>query len=834
MKLISCHITNFGTLSSFDYSFSDGLDVLVKENGWGKTTFAAFIKAMLYGLPRSTKQKLDENERKKYTPWKGGIYGGELVFSVNGKEYRVERTFGDSDTFALYDTATEKRSFDFSENLGDELFGINAPAYERSTFFPQYSVKDEGQTSITAKLNGLIEDESDINAYDHAIALLDTARKRYKLDRGIGGEFYDLRDRVIALQHAKQELENATERLKIESARLENGKVACAEIKRSLEQAEKEYAEAVTEKSNLDRLNHYKHLNEQVLAMQKAYLDEEQFFDTLPTQEEIELVKQVEAEVVRLEGERKGVDPQPLEHDASLFEEIPDEETCNTLRGRAERADVICRTLDRMSVLSDEEYSRSKVEMKSLEQSTKKEPPTYEQIERNRVESEERVHKAKEMHSAFLAEGAPKKKTGKSLVFIILGIVFALAGAGLFFVLPYLVSISGLGLLFLVLGIVFAVKEKKAHLFAIGEYNEEVERLALDVVAAEKKVSDVWESLNVRRRYEDDLRRKEYLVAEMNNYDQFHSLLSELQKCESELSVLSIRRGENFVQAWARFSHARENAIEYRARKEKYDLLEDRIVVERNKVNAFKSKYRTDAEGARNRLAKLSFYKTEWEKAKENKSLFEQEHGVDESYLTKVFVDKTQETSEKCKTFKDRSVRYEEEYRKIERNVEALIEQANKLPDVEAEILSLEERSVEVSQKHKSLADAKVFLQKAKDNLSMRYQDVIRKSFNEYLTMFGGDQIGTFAIDVDQKISLRVDGKAQKPESMSKGWKSILALSTRFAFVDALFPDEKPFLVLDDPFTDLDEENFATARGLLEKASQKYQILYLICHESRK
>lgn len=50
MKLLECHVDNFGRLSNFDYQFSDGLTVIQEPNGFGKSTLAAFIKAMLYGF----------------------------------------------------------------------------------------------------------------------------------------------------------------------------------------------------------------------------------------------------------------------------------------------------------------------------------------------------------------------------------------------------------------------------------------------------------------------------------------------------------------------------------------------------------------------------------------------------------------------------------------------------------------------------------------------------------------------------------------------------------------------------------------------------------------
>ena len=50
MKLIRMHVDNFGCLHDFDYEFDEGVNVLLQDNGWGKTTMADFLKAMLYGF----------------------------------------------------------------------------------------------------------------------------------------------------------------------------------------------------------------------------------------------------------------------------------------------------------------------------------------------------------------------------------------------------------------------------------------------------------------------------------------------------------------------------------------------------------------------------------------------------------------------------------------------------------------------------------------------------------------------------------------------------------------------------------------------------------------
>ena len=189
MRILRCHIESFGCLENYDINFEDGLNTILEENGWGKSTLAVFIKAMLYGLPNKTRD-LNTNERKKYAPWSGGVFGGYLEFEAGGKSYRVERFFGASekkDSFSLFDMDSGKLSGDFGEDLGFELLGIDSEAFERSIYISQRIIPlSTDNKSINAKLNGLIKDEDDIRSFDLASKKLESRRKFYSVSGGRG------------------------------------------------------------------------------------------------------------------------------------------------------------------------------------------------------------------------------------------------------------------------------------------------------------------------------------------------------------------------------------------------------------------------------------------------------------------------------------------------------------------------------------------------------------------------------------------------------------------------------------------------------------------------
>ena len=53
------------------------------------------------------------------------------------------------------------------------------------------------------------------------------------------------------------------------------------------------------------------------------------------------------------------------------------------------------------------------------------------------------------------------------------------------------------------------------------------------------------------------------------------------------------------------------------------------------------------------------------------------------------------------------------------------------------------------------------------------------------------------------------------------------------ALCDSLYENELPFLVFDDPFSSFDDEKVAQGLSLLEKISEKRQVIYLTCASSR-
>lgn len=277
MKIRKCYIENFGKLHQFEYEFSEGLNVINQSNGWGKSTFAAFIKAMFYGFDTSNKRAISENERKKYYPWQGGKFGGNLEFEINGKIYEIERFFGikdKEDTFRLYDKTTNRESYDFSQNIGEEIFKLDRQAYERSTYIQGQAISVEINDSLSAKLSNILENENDIDSSEEAINKIISMMKEYK-KTGNKGKINELETRI---NNKKRELEYAEKNEELIEERREKIEEIKLQIKRC-EQEKNENQEEINKISEYENGKLKKELevlNEKLGAQKKIEKLQEQ------------------------------------------------------------------------------------------------------------------------------------------------------------------------------------------------------------------------------------------------------------------------------------------------------------------------------------------------------------------------------------------------------------------------------------------------------------------------------------------------------------------------------------------------------------------------------
>ena len=134
MKIQQLHITEFASFKDRSFDLSDGMTLIEGRNESGKSTLAAFIRFMLYGLPKKNAGADAATIRKKALSWEGGVAEGSMVIETRDGRFRIERkgtlrTSGTresySESVAVFDMATGE-NITADPTPGEYFLGVNA------------------------------------------------------------------------------------------------------------------------------------------------------------------------------------------------------------------------------------------------------------------------------------------------------------------------------------------------------------------------------------------------------------------------------------------------------------------------------------------------------------------------------------------------------------------------------------------------------------------------------------------------------------------------------------------------------------------------------------
>ncbi|MBE6638162.1 MAG: hypothetical protein E7616_01715 [Ruminococcaceae bacterium] len=257
MKIEHITIRNFGKLSDFELSLESGLNIIEGANESGKSTIAAFIRFIFYGL--SGRSDGEISPREQYLSWSKGEASGSLEVSVDQGRYRIERTLTQnsrniSEHLAVVDIA----SGTILKNANPAalfLAGVPEDVFCRTAFVGQEDGSIlNGKQAGQAIENILSSADESINT-KKAIKKLDEARVMLLHKNKKGGKIYelenmrdDLRSRAVKAEEDCRLLEEKKRFLKENSARLHENEehlkeaeaeLAFTEARRRLEQIEK-------------------------------------------------------------------------------------------------------------------------------------------------------------------------------------------------------------------------------------------------------------------------------------------------------------------------------------------------------------------------------------------------------------------------------------------------------------------------------------------------------------------------------------------------------------------------------------------------------------------
>ncbi|MFA5449315.1 MAG: AAA family ATPase [Clostridia bacterium] len=162
-------------------------------------------------------------------------------------------------------------------------------------------------------------------------------------------------------------------------------------------------------------------------------------------------------------------------------------------------------------------------------------------------------------------------------------------------------------------------------------------------------------------------------------------------------------------------------------------------------------------------------------------------------------------------------------------------EKAEDLSNYRSELSECYELSDKLTTDLATLEETMKFLTKANDNLANKYLAPLLVRGKELINLYDESK-SDLGINDKFEILIKENGFEREFDYFSKGIKELVSICMRFALVDMIFKDsvKKPFIILDDPFANLDDSKLLLAKEFIVKLSKDYQIIYLTCHASRE
>ena len=856
MRLLRCHIENFGVLSGFDYEFESGLTVICRENGFGKSTLAAFLKAMFYGLPRTGARTAANNERKRYEPWQGGKYGGFLEFSNQGTSYRVTRYFGKTaakDTFELYDLTNRTKNSAFSERLGEELFGLDAESFARSTFVPQLAARElEATSSIRAKLTNLVDDTNDMNNFDTAMAALRAYRSERKAYRGSNGEIDRLAEEIRALEEERfraegkrPELESVLREIDAQNAQQAEKTAELALVRADIQKAAGQRERQLKKERLYELRAQVKQQDETMQALREKYPD------GLPAAEEIRRQRENVISLRQLE-KRQGTlvlsmeDRQVIEEGAPLFSDrvrVADDLD----RLEAGQRELAALSIGNRAVMPEEETEQLEKYTRIFHIGL----PDDAEISEKQQDCR-RIAELRAVRDAKQAQKNEKKRPGSAKIAIqALGALLLLAGIGCLVAEKLSLGIAAVVLGALSLAAALLWKKPLQAEDGADEEMQQIEQLQAGVTAFLMQfcpdASRPDEQL-VQLRLDKDaylrLREKESRMTKERQAQQvridaltreLHAILARYRLTDSEQTLLQAIRA--LRERASQYERVQEHAERLEAERQE---MARQAQAHTDELAAFFAKYRlsgqTDEqliEQAEQDAHAFDAAGTASKEAKTRLADFLRENAeLSEAASQEESLDMAALQEKETQTQRELAAQ-EDALRQLRQKRDALRHEVEKIPALEDELAELgETRSA--MQKQCELADLTMdYLTRAKDTLANSYVGRVEQGFVRYADALLGEKIGHVMLDRELRLFIDEQGAARDAASFSAGTVDGVMLCMRLALVDALFQKEQPFLLLDDPFVNLDDEATRRALLLLREIAKTRQVVYLTCNTAR-
>ncbi len=182
MRIESMQAT-FGKLKTETLSLQPGLNVLEMPNETGKSTWCAFLLAMLYGVDTTEREsKRNFPAKKHYAPWSGSAMEGQIQLVQGEERITIERKSTGRAPLGVFRAFLTETGQPFpaltAQSCGQTLLGIPRQVFERSAFLRQDGIAIQMEDTLEQRLGALVSSGDELISYQQAERILRERRNR--------------------------------------------------------------------------------------------------------------------------------------------------------------------------------------------------------------------------------------------------------------------------------------------------------------------------------------------------------------------------------------------------------------------------------------------------------------------------------------------------------------------------------------------------------------------------------------------------------------------------------------------------------------------------------
>ena len=180
---------SFGKLEGESLRFHDGLNVIYAPNESGKSTWCAFIRAMLYGIDSSERAREGYlPDKQRYAPWSGAPMEGSMDVRAEGSDITLQRrttvrSAPMRDFSAVYTGTNTPVEGMTGQNCGELLTGVSKEVFRRSAFIAQGGVAVSGSPELEKRIQQIVSSGDEQTSYSEAENRLRTWQHRRRYHR---------------------------------------------------------------------------------------------------------------------------------------------------------------------------------------------------------------------------------------------------------------------------------------------------------------------------------------------------------------------------------------------------------------------------------------------------------------------------------------------------------------------------------------------------------------------------------------------------------------------------------------------------------------------------